>query len=92
MASARLGHRGNTGGGQPPPPMVIPVWHAGAMAVLKWINQDHSAVQEGGGAETTVFGGGRGKGSNLKGVQTLPTHPQDRLVLQIPGNSTIGSG
>ena len=30
---ARPGHRGNTGGGQPTPPTVTSVQHAGAVAV-----------------------------------------------------------
>ena len=68
LASARLGNRGNNGGEKPPPPTVPSVRHSGAVAVPKRIAQSHSAVQEGGRAEAKAFGGGGGKGGNLKGV------------------------
>ena len=51
------------------------VQHAGAVAVPKGIAQAHITVQEEGGAEVTPFGGGGGKGDNLKGVQSLWYHP-----------------
>ena len=66
--------------------------HAGAVAVLKQIAQEHIAVQVGGRAETAEFGGGGGKGGKLKGIQRLRAHPGDGPILQIPGESTIGSG
>ena len=69
---------------------MLPVKHDGAVAVLKRITQEHRAVQEGSRAETTVFGGGRGKGDDLKGVKHLQAHPQDGPVLQIHGESNIG--
>ena len=75
LSSARLGHRGNNIVRQPPAPMVPPVQHDGDVEVPKWISQDHSTVQEGGGAETTAFGGRGGKGVNIKGVQSLWAHP-----------------
>ena len=65
--------------------------HDGALVVLKNISQDHIAVQEGEIAETTSFGGVEGKGGDLKGVQRLWAHPQDGPVLQVPGESFIGS-
>ena len=82
LASERPEHCSNTGGGQTPPPKVPPVRHAGAVAVLKWIAQEHSAVQEGGRAETAAFGSGGGKGINPKGVQHLLSQPQDVPILQ----------
>ena len=48
-------------------------------------------MQEGVGSETTLFGGGGGKGGNLKVVQRLWLHPQYGPVLQIPGESNTGS-
>ena len=42
--------------------------NAGAMAVLEFISQENSLVQEGVGAETTALGGGVGKGGDLKGI------------------------
>ena len=58
LVSARPLHRGNTGGGKPPPPTLPPVRHSGALSVLKRIAQYRSAFQEGGRAETTAFCGG----------------------------------
>ena len=64
-----------TEGEQPLPPTVPSVRHTGAEVVPKRIAQAHSAVQEGGGAEALAFGGGEGKGGDLKGVQRLWVHP-----------------
>ena len=75
MVSSRQGNLGDTGGGQTIPPTVPPVRNTGAVAVLDQIAQYHSRVQEGGGAEMTEFGGGGGKGGDLKGVQRLHVHP-----------------
>ena len=72
--------------------MVPPVQHAGSVALLKYISQEHGAVQEGGGAERTLFDVRGGKGSGLKVVQRLRAHPQEGTVLQAPGESTIGGG
>ena len=49
--------------------------HAGAVAVPKHITQAYIAVQEGGGAEATVFGGEGGKRIKLKDVQRPWEHP-----------------
>ena len=92
LVSARPVHRGNSGGGRPPPPTVTYLQHSGAVEVPKRIAQAHIAVQEGGGAEATVFGGGGGKGGDFKGVQRLWSHPRYFTVLQVPGDSDIGSG
>ena len=92
LVSARPVHRGNSGGGRPPPPTVTYLQHSGAVEVPKRIAQAHIAVQEGGGAEATVFGGGGGKGGDLKGVQCLWEHPQDGPVLKVPRESVIGGG
>ena len=51
MASTRPRHRGNTGGGKPPPPTVTPVKYSGSVAVLGWIAQKLRAFQEGVRAE-----------------------------------------
>ena len=54
---------------------MLPVKHDGAVAVLKRITQEHIAVQEGSGSETTEFGGGGVKDGELKGFQSLWAHP-----------------
>ena len=89
LASIRLGHRGDTGGGKSPPPMLTPVQHSADVAVPTQIKQAHIAVQEWGRSEATAFGSGGGKGGNLKGVQRLWEHPQDSCIFQIPGESNI---
>ena len=63
--------------------------HSGAMAVPEWATPAHIVAQEGGGAEATAFGGG--KGGNLKGVQRLWAPPWDGDFLQIPRESDTGS-
>ena len=40
----------------------------------------------------TAFGGEGGKGGDLKDVQLLWAPPRDGFILQIPGESAIGSG
>ena len=67
--------RGNTGGGQPPPPTVISVWNYGAVLVPEWAAPAHGAVQEGCGAETTTAGRRGGKGGYILGVQRLWVPP-----------------
>ena len=57
LVSAHPVQRGNTGGGKPPPPMFSPVGHDVSVKVPKFIAQVHSAMQEGGRAEATAFGG-----------------------------------
>ena len=71
LALAHLGHRGNTGGGQSPAPMVLPIQNYSDVAVQTQIIQAHSTVKEGGRVEATEFGTGGGKGGNLKGIQRL---------------------
>ena len=71
MESARPGHRGNTGGGKPPPPTVPSVLHAGAVEISGQVEPAHGTVHEGGGAEATAVGSEGGKGGNLNGVQCL---------------------
>ena len=68
MALAHPEKHGNTGGEQHTSTTVPPEQHAGSVVFLELVVQDHSAVQEGGGVETTEFGGGLGKVSDLKGV------------------------
>ena len=55
--------------------MVPPIRHDAALVVLERIAQEHIAVQEGGGAEMTAFGGRGGKGSDLNAVQRLRVPP-----------------
>ena len=85
LASAHLVHYGATGGGQPPPPTLPSVQHAGAVVVPKLIAQSHRAVQEGRGVEVKAFGGKGGKGIDLKVVQRLWANPQYDPVLQVSG-------
>ena len=68
MAPACKGHFGDTAGGQPPPPMVPSVSHAGAMAGYEWDALDHRVIQEGGGAKETASGSGGGEGDNIQGI------------------------
>ena len=67
------------------------VQHAGAMVVPNRIKQEQSTVQEGGRAEAAVLGGRIGKGGDLKGAQRLWDHPWDVPILQVPGESAMGS-
>ena len=90
MAPAHPGHSVNTGVGKPLPPTVPHVRTFGAVEVPKRIAQAHSAVQEGGGADMTAFGGIGEKGGDLKVVQSLWVHPQDFTVFQVPGYSIMG--
>ena len=85
MALARMGHHGNTAGGQPTPPTVLSVQHAGAVAVPKRIAQAYITVHARGGAESMELGGRGGKGGKIKGVQHLWEHPSDGTALQLPG-------
>ena len=85
LASACMGHHGNTGGGQPNPTTIPPLIHHGSVAVPQWIKQVYSAVQEGDREEVMAFRGGGGKGGYFKDVQRLWAHPRDGLVLQVPG-------
>ena len=71
LALARLGYRGNTGGGQPPPPMVPSVIHAGSVAVPERVAQAHRAVHVVFRAEAMAAGGGGENGGNFKGFQSL---------------------
>ena len=54
-ASARTLHRGDTGGGQPPPPTVPPVRLTGLQEGAQWAPPGYLTVSEGGGAETMTF-------------------------------------
>ena len=65
------------------------VRHDGDVAVPKRMAQEHRVVQEGGGAEATLFGGEGGKGGDLKGVQILWVHTRDGHVFQINGKIHI---
>ena len=64
-------YRGDTGGGQPSPPMFPSVRHYGSMAISERDAPVHSAVQEEGGEEATALGRGGLKGGHLKGFQHL---------------------
>ena len=61
------------------------VWNSGDVEVLEWIEQEHSAVQEGGSEYIMAIGGVGGKGGDLKGVYGLRATSQDGPVIQIPG-------
>ena len=45
------GHRGHSGGGKPPPPMVQPMLYAGPLAGTERQAPYHSSVRQGSGAE-----------------------------------------
>ena len=75
---ARPGHRGNSGGGKPPPPMVPSMLHVDAVAIPEKVVPAHAILQEGGGAEAMSVVSGGGKGGNLNGVQRLWAPPLRR--------------
>ena len=79
------GHCGDTGGGQPPPPTVPSVRHAGAMVVIDRYAWAHGSMQEGGGAKLKTPGSGGEEGSHIQGVQRVWTSLGDGDLLQIIG-------
>ena len=64
MVLARLGHIGDTGGGQPPPPTVPYILHDIAVEVHEWDAPTHSTVQTGSGAEATDISSVGGEGGH----------------------------
>ena len=75
MALACPGHRGDTRGGQPPPPTVTSVQHVGAVVVSELAALEHITVKEGCGAEVTVLGSGGGNGGHIHETQHLWAPP-----------------
>ena len=68
LAPERPGHGGDTGGSQPPPPMLPSVLHSGAVEVTEQDAPANRAAQEGSGEEVKALGGGGGAGGHLKGI------------------------
>ena len=90
LALARQEHRGDPVGGQPLPPMVPPVCHAGAVEGPDWDAQTHCTVQPGSIAEETAIGSGGGEGGHRQGFQRLWAPPGDGDLLQITGTVDLG--
>ena len=90
MALARLGHHGDTGGEQPPPPTVPSVWHAGFVADAERDAPVHSALQKSGGVEALVLGSGEGAGGHLRGIHLLWETPGYGELLLIPREGDLG--
>ena len=61
-APACTRHRGHSGGGKPPPPMVRPMRHAGPPAGPEWQALSQSPVCQGSGEEEAADCRGRDKG------------------------------
>ena len=83
MAPACPGYRGDTGGGQPPPPMVTYVQHAGAMEGSERDASAHRTIHEGGGEKEMAPGKGGGEGGHIQGLQRVWTPPGDGDIFQI---------
>ena len=66
--------------------------YADVMEVPEQAAPAHIEVQERIGEEATAPASGGGKGGHLKDVQHLWTPPRDGDLLQIPGESDLGSG
>ena len=62
LALACPQHRGDSGGGKPPPPTLRPMQHAGSQAGPEQTAPDHGTVCKWGGAEKTTDRGGGEKG------------------------------
>ena len=70
-APARLRHRGDTGGGQPPPTTVPPVQPSGIQEGAQRAPPGDQPVQDRDGAETATTGGGGDAGHIREGVPSL---------------------
>ena len=70
-APARPRHRGNIGGGQPPPTKVPPVRPAGLQEGAQWVPPGDQPVQDGSGEETTETRSGRDRDHIGEGVPRL---------------------
>ena len=86
------GHRGDTVGGKPPPPMVTSVQQAGAMAVFEQDSSANRAIQEGSGAKEMAPGRGGGEGGHVQGLQHVWMTPVDGDLFQIVWEGDLGSG
>ena len=71
FAPARPRHRGDTGGGKPPPTTVPPVRPSGLQEGAEQAPPGDQPVQDGDGAETEKTGGGGDAGHVREGVPRL---------------------
>ena len=90
LAPACQGHRGDPGGGKPPPTTVPYLFHAGSVEGPEWGAQVQGTVHQGSGVEETAICGGGGEGGHCQGFQRLWAPPGDGDLLQIPGTGDIG--
>ena len=70
-APARPQHRGDFGGGQPPPTTVPLVRPPGIQEGAQWVPPGDKLVQNGGGTQNSETRGSGGRGSNGEGVPRL---------------------
>ena len=62
LEEAHAGNHYHLGGGKPPPPQMRKLLHVRTVSGPQWPPQEHRDVQEWGGQEATVTGGGGGQG------------------------------
>ena len=80
-----------TGGGQPSPPPVPPVRHAGALTRAEWAPSCHRPVRQGDGEKALTDGGGEDTGNCGYCLSGLWQTAQDGYLFQISW-SVIDSG
>ena len=68
LAPERPGHRGDLGGGKPPPPTVNPMRNAGILAYTEWKAPCHCTVRQGSGAKEAAVSGGGAEGEHIEGL------------------------
>ena len=84
-APACPGHRGHSGGGKPPPPMVHPMRHAGPQEGTEGQAPCHSSVRQGSRAEEAAASVGGAEGDLGEGVQGILGSAGECNGVSIPG-------
>ena len=83
-APACTRHRGDSGGGKPPPTTVSPVRLTDLQEGAQWAPHGDLTVPEGGGAETTTFNRDRDAEEHRKGVPRLWEADGSGIGIPIP--------
>ena len=91
LEPARPGHRGDVGIGQPTPPTVTSVRHAGAMAGFEQDTSAHRAMHKGGAEKETATGSGGREGSHIQGLQHVWIPPGYGDLFLILGAGDLSS-
>ena len=78
--------------GNPPPPMVPSVRHAGAMEGSEWDTSVHHLMKEGGGAKETAPDSGGGEGGHLQDLQRVWMPPGYGDLIKILGAGDFSGG